>query len=163
MHTKKIIAFLPVLALFLQSCSWIVPFYIINNTNKTVQVEVSLMDLAKGIPIFDNASGTLTAYGVDKRFSIDYDKPLSLSKVRGADDFHYSVQLPPHSAISIGHLDNDRYNAHDQHFINDRVFNLRRIVLNEGDKKTEITNINFDSYFYTVNNEVIYLVQSVNN
>ncbi|HYG50983.1 MAG TPA: hypothetical protein VD905_08765 [Flavobacteriales bacterium] len=151
------------LALLLQSCSWTVPFFIINNTTRPVRVEVSLMDLSKGIPIFFTASSPVSAYHIDKNSTIDYNKPVTLAKKKGTDEFHYTVELPAYSAISLGQLENDRYSAHDQHFINDRVFNLRRIIITEDVKKTEITNINFDAYFYESQNSVIYPVRSVAN
>ena len=76
-----------------------------------------------------------------KSSGVDYDGRSSWSP-KNAGDIH-EVELPAHTVIEIGRLMNDKYTNSKQQFINDRVFNLRKITVD----KTQITPDNFDNFF----------------
>lgn len=54
-----------------------------------------------------------------------------------------TVEIPAHTALEIGHLNNDHYENSRQQFINGRIFNLKKIQAGN----SEVTRDNFDSYF----------------
>jgi len=141
---RKIFFFLLIiLFVSLQGCSWICRFYIANTTSEAITVEIKLADSVRSFPIFHY--GKLSQYKLKKNQSVDFESWKEM-KVDTLEKFsHYKVQIPPHTAIEIGQLQNDKYEKHDQYFINGRTFNLERILISE--KKIEIVSSTFDNYF----------------
>ena len=141
---------LSILFFSLQGCSWICRFYIANPTNETIAVEMKLSDACGSFPIFHYPFyyyGKLRQYKLRKNNRVDFEN----SKEINADTLeifsHYKVQIPPHTAIEIGQLQNDNYEKHDQYFINGRTFNMEHLRISKKDKNVEITPSNFDNYF----------------
>lgn len=124
------------LLVFGQGCSWSVRFYVLNNgpAAKTVVIEVEKP--SSGFVIFDPAQFAL--------LPLDEAEPQYGKTVRvGRATQQSTVEIPPHSALEIGHLNNDRYDNSKQQFINGRVFNLKKITSGTN----VVTRENFDSYF----------------
>ena len=133
--------------LLLQSCSWRIGFYIANTTNKIITVDVNLMDSPGSFPIFHYPGKYFgpRQYKLKNNGSVDFEK-ASDAKVDTLEKYsHYKVEIPPHTALEIGQLQNDNYEKHDQYFINGRVFNLEKISISK--KKIEIVPSTFDNYF----------------
>ena len=125
-----------ILVVFGQGCSWSVRFYVLNNspTAKTVVIEVEKP--SSGFVIFDPAQFAL--------LPLDDAEPQYEKAVRVGRTTHAStVEIPPHSALEIGYLNNDRYDNSRQQFINGRVFNLKKITFGT----SVVTRENFDSHF----------------
>jgi len=139
---------------FLQGCSWICNFYIVNTTNEPVTAEIKLFDSVNSFPIFHYSERS--GYKLKNNNSVDYENMCVIKADTLEKISHYKVQIPPRSAIAIGQLQNDHYEKHDQYFINGRVFNLEHIVISE--KKIEIVPATFDSYFKKGKNNEVYFV-----
>jgi hypothetical protein len=156
---RKFLVIFP-LIFFLQGCSWITPFYIVNLTDSEIGIEVGLVDLAHGIPIFQNANTSFRQLALTKNGFPDETKSMDAKAEALESPYHYRIKLPPHSAIMIGSLQNDKYYSYDQKFINDRVFNLKRIVITKGNQvQTEIDGPVFDNFFLSIQNKIIYEVK----
>lgn len=132
----------------LQGCSWICRFYIVNTTNEVITVELKLQDSPGSFPIFHypfRSYGEVHQYKLKKNGSLNFESTVKV-KVDTLEKYsHYTVQISPRSAIEIGHLNNDNYERYDQHFINDRKFNLEKLSISG--KKVEIEPATFDNYF----------------
>ena len=132
----------------MQGCSWVCRFYIANTTNETITAEIKLKDSCGSFPIFHYPGKYFgpRQYKLKNNGSVDFEK-ASDAKADTLEIFsHYKVQIPPHTALEIGQLQNDNYTKHDQYFINGRVFNLEKISISE--KKIEIVTSTFDNYFH---------------
>ena len=147
------------LLFFLQGCSWVCRFYVANTSNETLTVDVKLMDAPGTFPIFHypvSYYGKVRQYKLKNNGSVDFEKASDI-KVDTLEKYsHYKVQIPPHSAIEIGQLQNDHYEKHDQYFINGRVFNLEKLSVSE--KKVEISTATFDNYFHEGKYGEVYFV-----
>ena len=137
---------------FLQACSFITDFYVVNNSEESILVDVKLLDKTDGIPIFDNSSSTQRAWQTDEDNKKDWEHYISID-ADSLSTVHYTVVLPPHRALLIGRMDNEEYSNHKQKFINDRVFNLECLTLTRAGKILKITPENFDVYFKRKNRE----------
>ena len=157
---KKLLI-IPVIAMLfsLQGCSWLVGFYIANTTSETITVDVTLMDAPGSFPIFHypfRYYGKVQQYKLKNNNTVDLEGTSDV-KVDTLEKYsHYKVQIPPHSAIEIGQLQNDKYEKHDQYFINGRIFNFEKISISE--KKVEIVPSTFDNYFKKGKDNGIYFV-----
>ena len=138
-----------VILLSLQGCSWVCGFYIANTTNETITAEIKLKDSCGSFPIFHypyNYYGGFMQYKLKNNNSVDFESSKEIKADTLEKFSHFKFQIPPHSAIEIGQLQNDNYTKHDQYFINGRVFNLEKISISE--KKIEIVTSTFDNYFH---------------
>jgi hypothetical protein len=144
----------------LQGCSWICRFFIANTTNEPVIVEIKLMDSPGSFPIFHYPKyyyGKLSRYELKKGLKVNFEKAPEEVKADTMENFsHFRFEIPPHTAIEIGQLQNDHYEKHDQYFINGRVFNFEKLVISR--KKIEITPPTFDNYFKKGKYSDIYFV-----
>lgn len=133
---------------FLQSCSWICRFYISNTTNEPMSVEIKLNDTPTGFPIFHYAGKYFSPrqYKLKSKDAVDFNSSVEAKIDTFENSSHYKIQIPPHAAVEIGQLQNDKYEKHDQYFINGRIFNLEKISIAE--KKIEISPATFDNYFH---------------
>lgn len=157
---KKLLLLPLVVILFsLQGCSWRLGFYIANTSSETITVEMKLTDSPGSFPIFHYPKyyyGRLRCFKLKKNKSVDFESSQE-AKTDTLDKFsHFRFEIPPHSAIEIGQLQNDNYEKHDQHFINGRVFNLEKITISQ--KKMEIVPSTFDNYFKKGKYKEIYFV-----
>ena len=147
---RKLFLFSFLVILFLlQGCSWICRFYITNTTSETVSIEIKLKDTCGSFPIFHypiNYYGEFMQYKLKQSNSVDFENPKAVKADTLEKLSHFKFQIPPHTAIEIGQLQNDKYEKHDQYFINGRVFNLEKISILE--KKIEIVTSTFDNYFH---------------
>lgn len=121
----------------LLGCSWTVPFYIINDGAVPRQIEIQLSKEKDTFLIFDPRHFTVLPWDAD---GPDYEKKRELSQPWRAS---LTIEIPPHSALRIGYLSNDKYENNRQQFINGRVFNLVRLKAGQ----TEVTRETFDRYF----------------
>lgn len=144
----------------LQGCSWVCRFYITNTTNETLSVEMKLMDCPGSFPIFHYPHfyyGKLWQYQLKKNSNVNHFAGMIEVKADTLENFsHFRFQIPPHSAVEIGALQNDKYERHDQQFINGRKFNLERLLIME--KKIEVTPADFDNHFRKGKSGEIYFV-----
>lgn len=134
----------------MQGCSWICRFYVANSTNEVISVEMKLLNSCSSFPIFHYPFyyyGKLRQYKLKKNNTVDFENSKEINADTLENFSHYKVQIPPHSAIEIGQLQNDKYEKHDQHFINGRTFNLEHLLISKKDKNIEITPSSFDNYF----------------
>jgi len=133
----------------LQGCSWICRFYIANTSNEAIRVEMKLMDSPSSFPIFHYPKyyyGKLEKYDLKKNGAVNLEKGAIEVRADTLDKFsHFRFEVPPHSAVEIGALQNDHYEKYNQYFINGRTFNIERILISE--KKIEIVPSTFDNYF----------------
>ena len=63
-----------------------------------------------------------------------------------------TVEIPPHSALDIGRLHNDKYDHQGQRFINGRIFNLVRLKAGIN----EVTRETFDKHFQKTSSGVVW-------
>ena len=157
----KKLPLLPIIAIlfFLQGCSWRVGFFIANSSNETITVEMKLMDSPGSFPIFHYPKyyyGKLYTYALKKNCSVDYETSKELKPDTLENFSHFRFDIPPHTAIEIGQLQNDNYEKHDQYFINGRVFNLEKITISQ--KKIDIVPSTFDNYFKKGKYKELYFV-----
>ena len=147
------------LLFFLQGCSWVCRFYIANTTNEAITVVVKLKDAPGSFPIFHypyHYYGKVRQYVLKKDGQVNFEG-VTDAKADTLDKYsHFTVQIPPHSAIEIGQLQNDTYKAYNQYFINGRSFNLEKLSISG--KKGEIVPSTFDNYFHKGKNGEIYFV-----
>ncbi len=151
----KFLLFLLTLFLF-QACSWVVPFYIVNTTDKPFEIEIKLMRSVNSFPIFNSREFYLYE-GSDKK--IDWEKQKEVVPDTLEDLSHLKFTLPAHSSVEIGRLNNDKYEKYDQYFINGRVFNLEGLLIKQGGKETRIVPATFDTYFKKENQGVTFRVK----
>ena len=155
MKTKFIIV---AIALILQGCSWIVRFFVVNETKVPITIEMTLQKNVSSFPIFHY--GPLYTYKAEKN-KVDCEQPTEANPVYVGDDkSHYKVELPTNAALEIGRLENDKYEKYDQMYINGRVFNIESLKITSGGKETVIVPKNFDNYFKKGgDNEIFYYVK----
>jgi hypothetical protein len=127
---------LAALLLFMQGCSWTIRFYIVNSGATVRSVTIEVERPSSGFVIFDPAQFSLIPFSDEKP---DYERTKRLSRA----SLKNTVEIPAHTALEIGHLNNDRYENSRQQFINGRIFNLKKIQAGD----IEITKANFDNYF----------------
>jgi hypothetical protein len=126
--------------MLVQGCSWSIRFYVINNTPVSRTVTIEVENAQGGFLIFDPRNFSLLPYSDD---SIDYERTRRLPQGGSIS----TIEIPPHTALEIGHLNNDRYEHSKQQFINGRIFNLKRIRSGG----TEVNRDNFDAHFRKMN------------
>jgi len=133
-----------VISIFLlQSCSWRVRFFIVNTSNKPINIEIKLNKSLTDFPIFHYRRLYLHEAPNDK--IKDEEKEFLADTLE--DYSHFKFILAAHTAVEIGELQNDNYEKHNQSFINGRVFNLELLVINADGKETKIVTATFDDYF----------------
>lgn len=139
-------------ALFLDGCSWVERFFIVN-LGAPASIEIKLRPNSGNFPIFDHRMYT---YPVSKK-GVNCEKPTELSPAfLDKDKLQYTFTLPANTAVEIGRLHNDKYEKYDQVFINNRTFNLEWIILKpEGKETTKIVPSNFDAYFKKSRGEIL--------
>ncbi len=139
------------LVIVFAGCSWQQYFLIANHSNKEITITYTLADIGRSFPIFTddaeifkmNKSGNIIW---DNRTEIN-DLDTSLNTVK--------LILPPNCILNFGHLSNDHYEKYDQYFINDRKFNLEKLIVNS----TEIHPETFDKYFKKDDGGIIFRVK----
>lgn len=149
----KLALFLLALPLF-QSCSWIEQFFLVNQTARPIKIELKLNKTVATFPIFHY--GPLYSYPYKNKPDWDSEKDVSVDTLE--DRSHFTFTLQPNTAVEVGRLENDKYEKHDQHFINDRVFNLEELSIKQDNRETKITPLNFDDHFKKTNGGVYYFV-----
>ncbi len=127
----------------LQACSWICRFFISNTTDKPVSLEIKLNKAVKSFPIFHYREFYLHETSGEK---IKDDAKEFLADTL-EDYSHVKFILPAYTAVEIAQLQNDKYEKHDQYFINGRVFNLESLIITAHGKETKIIPETFDSCF----------------
>ena len=145
-----------VLSVFLlQACSWRVRFFIMNTSDKPVNIEIKLNKNLASFPIFHYRR--LYLHDAPKNKIKDEEKEFLADTLE--DYSHFKFSLAAHTAVEFGELQNDHYENHDQYFINGRVFNLESVVINADGKEAHITKENFDKYFTKEKSEVYYFIK----
>ena len=129
---------------FLNACSWRVCFYVLNNSDKPVSVEIKLNKKITSFPIFHYNRFIARS---EKKEKINYENQSDIKADTLEDYSHIKIFVPAHMALEIGQLQNDKYEKHDQYFINGRVFNLEWLIIGDGEKETKITPASFDNFF----------------
>jgi len=148
------LAFLLFASYLLTSCSWEVRFYISNMTDAPVDIQVTLKKIERGFPIFKYKS--LTRYELRKNGYVSHQKIETVTPEMDDNTLTYKYQLQPNYALSIGVLNNDNYKSYDQYFINDRVFNLEKIIIGYKNTTIEIVPETFDDYFKVMKRGGVY-------
>jgi len=123
-------------ALLLNGCSWIVRFHVVNNSATPRSLEIQLSKDSDSFLIFDPRHFSLLPWSDGP----DYEHERRIPQ-RWRETF--TIEIPPHSALSIGRLNNDKYDNNRQRFINGRIFNLVRLRAGQ----TEVTRETFDQHF----------------
>ena len=123
--------------LHLTGCSWIVPFYILNDTAQPHTVEISISRPKSGFAIFEPRQFRILAWKGDEP---DYENVKPIAPQQGEK---MRIEIPPYSALEIGRLSNQNYEGSEQSFINGRVFNL--ISVKAG--KSVVTRATFNAHF----------------
>lgn len=126
-----------VLGMSLTQCSYYTAFYIANTSDSARNVTVYLDTKPAGIPIFEVRRFVL--YDI-KDGKVDFEHQRTFSP---RDKTAHEIVIPAHTALQIARLFNEKYVHSQQQFINDRVFNLQKIV----STTAVITPQNFDDYF----------------
>lgn len=134
--------------LLLVSCSWNVPFYVVNNTSVPRSLEIQLSPQQKGFLIFNPRQFALLPWSDG---AADYERKRDLPT---AWREHLTVEIPPYSALQIGYLSNDKYENSSQKFINDRIFNLVRLKAG----KSEVTRETFDRHFQKTSDGIVWFL-----
>ena len=114
-----------------------------NETPNNISVEYTIPNPSGGFGIFTT---TPTVYKLNSSGNIDWNNQLSLVDL-DTNLFTVKLVLPPKSYVIIGNLSNDHYEKDNQQFINDRIFNLEKISIDNNGKSTEIRPENFDNFF----------------
>lgn len=140
--------YLSLCAVLLVSCSWTVPFYVVNNTSAPRALEIQLSPQQKGFIIFNPRQFALLAWSDG---AADYERKKDLPTPWRE---HLTVEIPPYSALQIGYLSNDQYENSSQKFINDRVFNL--VLLKAG--KSEVNRATFDRHFQKTSHGIVWVL-----
>lgn len=144
------------LTVFLFSaCSWQEYFIIKNETKTDIKIEYTVENPVDGFQIFENDP---SFYQLDKNGKIDWNEKISVVDLDTSFNT-VSVFLPANCSIIIGHLSNDKYVRYDQHFINGRIFNLKKIKIQTKASATEIIPENFDEFFYKKNGNIEYTIR----
>lgn len=144
-------------AFLLQGCSWIIRFFVVNTTNVPLVIELKLLKHPSSFPIFHYREFYLYE-GSGKK--VNWEKQKELLPDTLENSAHLKMTLPANTTLEIGRLHNDKYERHDQYFINGRVFNLEELNIYKGEDEREITTAAFDNYFKKGNNgEVFYFVK----
>lgn len=107
--------------------------------------------MQSGFPIFTERA---EIFKMNKSGDINWENRSAIT------DLDTSLQtvkiiLPPNSILNFGHLSNDHYTSHNQYFINDRKFNLEKLIVN----KTEIVPETFDKYFKKDDGSIVYRIK----
>jgi len=145
-------------AFLLQGCSWVLRFFVVNDTKAPITIEMKLHKDVSAFPIFHY--GPLYTYKAEKN-KVDCEQPKEVTPSYQADDkSHYKIDLPANTALEIGRLENDKYEKYDQVYINGRVFNLESLTITSNGKETLIVPKTFDNYFKKGgDNEIFYYVK----
>lgn len=145
-------------AMMLQACSWIERFFVVNDTDEAITLDVKLLADPGNFPIFSYRS--FYTYPVQKN-NVSCEKPTEVTPAHqsGKNQSQYTVTLPAHTALEIGRLDNDKYERYDQYFINDRKFNLESITVKSAGKEISITPATFDAYFKKSRGNIYYYIR----
>jgi len=140
---KKI--YLPVLFFLyiFQGCSWQEYFIITNQTSTDIIIEYEITMPQTGFAIFDTHP---SSYKLNSNNNIDWNEQADVLDQDTAA-FTAKIVLAPKTALTIGHLSNDHYKGRDQYFINGRVFNLKRLKIQNDKTVIEISPENFDDHF----------------
>ncbi len=109
-------------AVLVAGCSWVDYFVVLNDTDEAVVLSYTVETPAKGFGLF----GPPRVYRLHGSTSVDWAAAVESTDAAPGDE-DVRVVLPAHTAAVIGRLDNQDYERHDQHFINDRAFNLVRL------------------------------------
>jgi hypothetical protein len=129
--------------LLFDGCSWIEQFVIYNETDKTIYVNYEIEE-GGSFPIFyDHPS----VHKLNGHGEIDWNAPELEVNDEDALRTKISIALSPNSALIFGALHNDEYKYYDQKFINDRVFNLKRLQILSSTKDLQIVPSTFDDHF----------------
>lgn len=135
-------------SLFLAGCSWICELFIVNPTDKPIEIEITLLKNPEGIPIFYYPSdywNSAKTYPCDGSLSVDYNK-ITETTLNKLSSFSYIIKVPAKSTIEIGSLHNDYYKKYNQQFINGRVFNLTEMKVFRQKDTLKIHPETFDNY-----------------
>ena len=139
----------------LNSCSWQEYFLIFNETEFHVLVEYEIEKTDIGFPIF---MARPSLYKIAKNGGVSWEEKIT---AKDEDSLVHLIKivLPPHSVLNFGLLSNDRYQNYDQKFINDRVFNLDKIVIEVKGEITEILPEKFDVFFIKGSNGIAHRIK----
>lgn len=137
------------------SCSWQEYFLIFNETEFPVLVEYEIEKTDMGFPIF---MARPSLYKIAKNGGVNWEQKI---KAKDEDSLVHliKIELPPNSVLNFGLLSNDRYQNYDQEFINGRVFNLKKMVVEIKGAATEILQENFDVFFMKDSNGIAYRIK----
>ncbi|MFO1471562.1 MAG: hypothetical protein U1F27_11045 [Turneriella sp.] len=147
MQHRRTILFI-LLAWLLSSCSWTVPFYVINNSAVPRAIEIQLSKDRDSFLIFDPRHFAILPWDSGEP---DYEH---LRRIPQTWRENMKIEIPPHSALDIGRLNNDKYDHHGQQFINGRIFNLVR--LKSGNH--EVTRDTFDRHFQKTSAGILWIL-----
>jgi len=151
---KKAALILLPLVLLLQGCSRQEYFVLANRTGEALGIEYEIDLPMNGFPIF-NEVPRVYDLAPNEAFRWDSTRPIvDLDTMRSRVRFI----LLPGKGLMIGSLSNDPYVSHDQYFINDRHFNLKRLSVRKGGTNTVIFPEDCNRYFTKQGNLVIYRI-----
>lgn len=139
----------------LSACSWKEYFTIYNGSTSNVKVRYELNLSVRGFHIFHHSP---ELFGSNGSGSILWDQQMTYTDL-DSNKSVVELMLPPNSVLRFGELDNDNYEHHKQYFINDRQFNLERILIVSGKDSTLIERQQFDDYFKAKKGIISYTIQ----
>lgn len=152
MITTKIFL-LFVVALLANSCSTAEFFMIVNNSDKSLFVNYTLLEKEDGFGIFNDNP---RVYANSDNALVEWNKPVNAVAHKKDSSSSIEVILPPHCTLVFGTLFNDVYTTCDQEFNNGRYFNLTSLNLSQKEKKVDIDSTNFDFYFTKKSGKIYY-------
>lgn len=129
---------------FLHGCSWIVRFFVVNHSASPIHIETKLKKDPASFPIFHY--NELYTYSCPGKIP-DWNGQKEIKPDTLENYSHYTIDLAANTALEIGRLQNDKYQKHDQHFINGRTFNFDTLIITKSGKKVLIAATTFDDYF----------------
>lgn len=131
-------------AFFLQGCSWIDAFYIINKTDKPLAVEIKLNETrpSSGIFFYDKFS----LFDSDKKLNHETRKEVAPTILNSFS--HIMVVVPAHYTLEIGSMMNTSSSIYNQKLASgDPDFNLKELWIKRPGEEIKITPATFNDYF----------------
>jgi hypothetical protein len=131
----------------LSGCSWRNYFAVFNTTKQAVTLVYKINEVEKGFPIFTRE---LSLYTLNSANEIDWKTKRKATSLY-VSSTATKINIPTGTALIFGELDNDHYITYNQYFINNRIFNLKELEIQQNNKLTKIIPSNFDAFFKQIN------------
>ena len=146
---RRIIFILLTLAPFyIVGCSWTVHFYVVNDSTVPRSLEIQLSPERDTFLIFDPRHFAFLPWESD---APDYER---IRRIPQGWREKLTIEIPSHTALDIGHLNNEKYDSQQQRFINGRFFNLLSLKTDQH----RITRDTFDQHFHKTDKGMVWII-----